>query len=145
MAINEERGFLKAIRENPKDAATRLAYADWLEEHARPYDALQQRIKAGVSEARYMVRRKSDGLYSNAGWPVTWSAKGKPWRRLGDVKGHLTAQSRRERYGDAPWDDVEVVVFEVRVQEVAGLPVTRERDGVWHRAVVHEPAEGRQG
>jgi uncharacterized protein (TIGR02996 family) len=29
----EEQGFLGAIEENPQDVATRLAYADWLEEH----------------------------------------------------------------------------------------------------------------
>ncbi len=30
--MKEEQGFLDALRENPDDNATRLIYADWLEE-----------------------------------------------------------------------------------------------------------------
>jgi uncharacterized protein (TIGR02996 family) len=34
--ITEEEAFLSAIRADPEDAARRLIYADWLEEHADP-------------------------------------------------------------------------------------------------------------
>src|SRR5262245_21479473 len=116
----EERGFLKAIEENPNDTASRLAYADWLEEKTRPYEALFQRIKAGVSEARYKVRRKSDGLFSDA--RRGWSNKGAKWNRLDEVRGHFAFEASHPRYnGDTPWEDVEVVVFEVRVQVVTAL------------------------
>src|SRR5438552_2690670 len=34
--MSEEAGFLDALDESPGDAATRAAYADWLEEHGDP-------------------------------------------------------------------------------------------------------------
>lgn len=141
MKTNEERGFESAIRENPKDVATRLAYADWLEEQGRPYDALLQRVKGGISEARYRIRRKSDGLFST-GWPIQWTAKGKDWKRLGDVRTHFTGCSYYDEYADTPWSDIEVVVYEVRVQLAASLPVLREKLGGRAEVIVQEPEEG---
>src|SRR5262245_40289664 len=141
MPTNEERGFQRAIRENPKDVASYLAYDDWLEEQGRPYDALKQRVKAGVSETRYKIRRKSDGMYSDGGWPIGWSETGKNWRRLGDVRGHFTACYYKDDYAGTPWSDIEVVVYEVRVQPVVGLPVSK-RKGQWREEiVVHEPGD----
>jgi uncharacterized protein (TIGR02996 family) len=143
MPTTEERGFLKAIKENPRDVATRLAYADWLEEQNRPYDALQQRVKAGISEMRFKLRRKSDGLFSDAGWPtIEWSEKGKDWRRIGDAKGHLTGFSRGQPdYGGVPWADVEIVVFEVRIQPVATMALSLAEPQRWgyRPVVVAEP------
>jgi uncharacterized protein (TIGR02996 family) len=34
--MNEEEGFLKAIRDNPEDEVARSVYADWLEERGDP-------------------------------------------------------------------------------------------------------------
>ena len=124
MTDSEEHGFLEAIKENPADVATRLAYADWLEEHDRPYRAMLQRVEAGVSRVRYVVRRKSDGLCSEGGERhVRWSAKGKEWDRLGSVRAHLAVGSHNQLYGcNTPWEDVEIAVFEVRVQPIGTLP-----------------------
>ncbi len=126
MATADERGFLKAIKEKPDDVATRLAYADWLEEQARPLDAVRQRAEAGVSEVQYRLRRKSDGLFSDGGEnaPVRWVAQGKAWRKreylLSHLRGHL--KMYRSHYGHGtPWDDLEICVFEVRPQLVVTL------------------------
>jgi uncharacterized protein (TIGR02996 family) len=34
--MNDERGFLRALREDPNDEVSRLVYADWLEERGSP-------------------------------------------------------------------------------------------------------------
>jgi uncharacterized protein (TIGR02996 family) len=139
----EERGFLDALKEDAKDVTTRLAYADWLEEHDRKYEAMQQRLKAGVSEARYRIRRKSDGLFSD-GW--RWAEKGYDWRSLKGVRGHFTSTVREGRYHGTDVKDVEVVVYEVRVEPVAALPVTsRTETDPYAREVVtvHEPKAGK--
>jgi uncharacterized protein (TIGR02996 family) len=118
----EERGFLAALKQNARDAATRLAYADWLEDQGRPLDALQQRAKAGVSQVRYSIRRKSDGLISDAagGWGVV----GRQWVKLGDVRLHLLYRSRQDKYnGDTEWADVEIILSEIRVHPAAVISV----------------------
>jgi len=120
----EEQGFLQAIKENPGDVTTLLAYADWLEEHDRPYRAMMQRVQAGVSQVRFKVRRKSDGLFAGSGEYIEWSAGGKEWDKLSSVRGHLAANSYRDKYGGVPWSDVEIAVFEVRVQSVGALTFT---------------------
>jgi uncharacterized protein (TIGR02996 family) len=143
MTTTAERGFLKAIKENPDDKTTRLVYADWLEEHGRLHEALQQRVKAGVSEVRYKLRRKSDGLFSEgADWRVAWSAQGRAWSHLGHLKAHLTTLARQDSYGGTPWGDLEVVVFEVRTQPVAVLPVSFSENPPYQRRAVIDPAGG---
>jgi uncharacterized protein (TIGR02996 family) len=141
MASTQELGFLKTIKENPEDKTTRLVYADWLEEQGRPHEALQQRVKAGVSEMRYKLRRKSDGLFSEAGgWAVSWSAQGRAWPQLNHVKGHLTLHARTGSYGGTPWSDLEIVVFEVRTQLVAVLPFSLQEGRFGRKkAVIDEP------
>jgi len=148
MASAEERGFLKAIKENPDDQASRLAYADWLEDHDRPHDALNQRVKAGVSQLGYKIRRKSDGLFSDGNeggmWEVKWSTQGRQWSNLGHVRGHFTRHSPNPFYGsNTRWDDLEVVLFEVRIQPISVLPVSREEQarGWSHKVVIYEPKE----
>jgi len=134
----EERGFLDALKKDLKDSTSRLAYADWLEEHDRPYEAMLQRVKAGVSEARFKIRRKSDGRYFDG--KGGWSAKGKDWRQLAHIRGHFTSDSYNARYYGTSWDDLEVVVFEIRVRPVTVLTVTQERKPKYGRTVtVHEP------
>jgi uncharacterized protein (TIGR02996 family) len=134
----EERGFLDALKEDAKDVTTRLAYADWLEEHDRKYEAMLQRVKAGVSEARFKIRRKSDGLYYDANGG--WSAKGKDWKQLSHVRAHFTGESYAPRYYGTEWDDLEVVVYEIRVRPVTALAVTQGPRQTYGRVVtVHEP------
>jgi len=76
-----------------------------------------------MSEIRteYKIRRRSDGLFSSGGgWP-TWTKKGKTWKRRGDVGSHLTyAVSRRAlgTYGDTPYEDIEIVTYDVVIMEV---------------------------
>jgi uncharacterized protein (TIGR02996 family) len=119
----EERGFLAALKEDAKDVTTRLAYADWLEEHERKYEAVLQRVKAGVSEARFKIRRKSDGMLADG--RGGWSNKGKEWRRLADVRTVFHHNRGRPRYYGVDWEELEVVVLEIRVQTAAALPVRR--------------------
>jgi uncharacterized protein (TIGR02996 family) len=47
--MNEEAGFLNAIRANPADAVARLVYADWLDEHDRDIEASLQRTRAELA------------------------------------------------------------------------------------------------
>src|SRR5262249_20729322 len=133
----EERGFLASLKQNPKDTTSRLAYADWLEEHDRPYEAMLQRVKAGGSEGRFKVRRKSHGLFFDG--KGGWSTKGKDWRQLGHVRGHFTSDSYNARYYGTKWDDLEVVVFEIRVRPVTVLTVTHEKVANSRVVTVHEP------
>jgi uncharacterized protein (TIGR02996 family) len=144
MASKEERAFLKAIKEDASDTTSRLAYADWLEEQGRKLDALEQRVKGGVSEAQYKLRRKSDGLFSE-GKGDRWSAQGKSWRRLADIKAHLAACSWFKSYGrGTPWSDLEIVVFEVRPHPVANLAFSLRGGTLYRREVVIErPPEGK--
>ena len=132
----DEKGFLIALEQNPDDATARAAYADWLEEHGRRYEAILQRGRAGVSEVYFKLRRKSDGLFSGCDThkPSDWSAKGgKMWRQLSSLRAHLASYERSHRWaylkkpitylGDTAWDDLEVVVVELRLVEGVTLPV----------------------
>lgn len=140
---SEERGFVSAIKKSPKDATARGAYADWLDEHGRPYEALIQRGKAELSEVYFKVRRKSDGLFSEGSGTSGgkhWSTKGKMWRQLHVLRSHLRNyiqanrgwSARREvelRYYDhTAWDDLEIIVVEVRVVVGAVLPMSIQGD-----------------
>lgn len=44
--MTDEAAFRTAIAASPTDATTRLVFADWLDEHARPRDAALQRVLA---------------------------------------------------------------------------------------------------
>src|SRR5262245_21602668 len=127
---SEERGFLAAIKENPGDVTARGAYADWLDEHDRHYEAVLQRGEANLSEVYFKLRRKSDGLFSegrtaSARQPIKWTTKGKMWRRLSDLRSHMANMRPRNDYGGkVPWSDLEVVVFEVRLTVAATLPIS---------------------
>jgi uncharacterized protein (TIGR02996 family) len=141
-----EKGFLAAIKKSPKDAASLSAYADWLDEHDRPYEAALQRAKAGLSEVYYKIRRKKDGLFSTgnkSGSSMGWSEGGKMWRRLTDLEAHMRMIGH-DTYGGTKWKDVEVVFFEVRITFTAALPLTRERPRGWGRTrvTVTEPLGG---
>ena len=49
--MTERDALLRAIFENPEDDAPRLAYADWLEDHADPLQA--EFVRAQVAEAAF--------------------------------------------------------------------------------------------
>ena len=155
----EEKGFLSAIKKNPDDATARGAYADWLDEHGRHYDAMLQREAAGLSELRYKVRRKSDGLFSEGAeghheGMKPWTTRGKLWPKMAHLRAHLNTQLQDSRYraaarrrnlsekerdkepdeflyqGDTPLSDLEVVVVELRFVVGARMSLSvRPRSG----------------
>lgn len=140
---SEESGFLTAIKASPKDSTARRAYADWLEEQNRPYEAALQRGQAGLSDVYFKVRRKSDGLFSDGnpsgrGQALKWSAVGKTWKRALDVRAHMLNLRDKGTYYGTPWDDIEVVMQEVRVVFTATLPVEASQSpfGPWVSDIV---------
>ena len=134
----DEKGFLLALEQNPNDTTARAAFADWLEEHGRRYEAILQRGQAGISEVYFKLRRKSDGLFSGCDTrkPNDWSTKGKMWRELSSLRAHMASYERSYRWGNVrtaipylgntAWDDLEVVVVELRLIEGTTLPVKCE-------------------
>ena len=131
----DEKGFLAAIKKDPKDATARGAYADWLDEHGRAHEAMLQRSAAGLSEIRYKIRRKSDGLFSEGAeghhqGKEPWTTKGKMWPALAHLRQHINGQISSHYYyrqrsrksappeflyqGDTPLSDLEVEVVELR-------------------------------
>jgi uncharacterized protein (TIGR02996 family) len=133
----DEKGFLLALEQNPDDTTARAAFADWLEEHGRRYEAILQRGQAGISEVYFKLRRKSDGLFSGCDThkPNDWSTKGKMWRELSRLRAHMASYEHSHRWGRAEpipylgntaWDDLEVVVVELRLLEGVALPVKCE-------------------
>lgn len=152
---DEESGFLAALGTNPDDNTTRAAYADWLDEHDRPYEAILQRGEAGLSEVFFKLRRKSDGLFSecNPRRAKQWTTKGKAWRKLSDLRGHLYSRCSRDGQPEAvrylytvALADLEIVVVETRTVESATLPIVAAREGEGNRARttinIPEPREG---
>jgi uncharacterized protein (TIGR02996 family) len=145
----DEKGFLLAIKKNPDDTTARSAYADWLDEHERPYEAMLQRAKAGLSEVYFQLRRKSDGLFSTGQrsrprTPIRWAAKGKMWRKLADLHSHMRGLWDSKTYSGTPWSDVEVVVVEVRITFSAALPIEmrkRQRGSTTQPTVVEPHVE----
>jgi len=72
----------------------------------------------------WMIRRKSDGLFSRGGVTVRWSKNGKMWLSQAKVLAHLKAVARvmTRRYRGVPvppppYQDAEVVQFRM-VEEV---------------------------
>ena len=119
----EERGFLKAIKSDPKDVASRLAYADWLEEHGRRHDAILQRAAANVSWVVYKIRRQSDGLFADG--RGGWTEKGKAWAKLGVLKQHLSLYGYAgSSYLGTKWSDVEIAVFEMPLRPAVALALS---------------------
>jgi uncharacterized protein (TIGR02996 family) len=133
----EEASFLSFLEAHPDDSTAHAAYADWLDEHGRPVDAAFQRAAAGLSHVAYKLRRKSDGLFSEArevdhssNNGYRWTMQGKSWGRLEELKAHLSALRRGDpKYGGSgkagtPWSDLEIVIVEVCTVALAHLPLT---------------------
>lgn len=125
-----ESAFLKSIKRQPSEPNHRLVFADWLDEHGRVYEAFEQRVKAGFSLAQFKLRRKSDGLFSSGGGNyVTWTTHGKVFRRLNNLQLHLRHHARSLKYADqVPWDQLEVVVFEERLDHIASFGLNHDPD-----------------
>ena len=126
-ALSDEAGFVTYLKANPDDATAHAAFADWLDEHGRPVEAAVQRDAARLSEVRYKLRRKSDGLFCEGN---CWTSRGKGWRQLGDLNKHLGSVRRRRDpressliYLGTPLTDLEIVVVEVRAVAIASLPL----------------------
>ena len=123
-AGREEAGFLVALEKDAEDTTTRAAYADWLDEHNRACEAAVQRDKAGLSEVWYKVRRKTDGLFAEPEGPKFWTKTGKRWRSLKQVVPHIHNVSEGGRYLAVKWENLEVVVTEIRPQDIGTLLVS---------------------
>ncbi|MDY3558491.1 TIGR02996 domain-containing protein [Gemmata sp. JC673] len=96
----DERGFLATLDTNPNDHTARAAYADWLDEQGRRYEAALERGRAGLSEVYFKIRRKSDGLFSEGAEPrgvKKWSALGKMWPKLHVLQAHLISYVKHHR------------------------------------------------
>lgn len=59
--MNLQEGFLKALEENEDDTATRLIYADWLDENNQPEEAARQR--AWPEAKRWMLEFVRENNY----------------------------------------------------------------------------------
>jgi uncharacterized protein (TIGR02996 family) len=66
--MNDEAGFLNALRANPEDIETRLVYADWLEERGDPRHEL---IRLEVEAERIRNRRLQIGNIALPDWRQT--------------------------------------------------------------------------
>jgi uncharacterized protein (TIGR02996 family) len=85
--MDEEKGFIAAIPADPDDDTTRLAYADWLDEHDDPraewlrVDAEIERLAGeGRSDPALLVRRQQ--LASEL--DLVWLAS--VWRKVPDIE-----------------------------------------------------------
>jgi hypothetical protein len=110
----------------------------------------------------YKLRRKSDGLYSTGGTSPGWSKKGKTWNTLAALSGHL-AQHRGDYYAEnryyqaisynywgqsqtkpelkisgIPWDNLEIVLLEVREN------ITQKQEATDYVAGMNERREKRE-
>src|SRR5205809_1061936 len=60
MATNE--AFLRAILDNPEDDATRLVYADWLEEHGEAVPAEFIRVQCALARLSGSVPEHTESI-----------------------------------------------------------------------------------
>lgn len=85
----------------------------------------------------YKIRSKTTGLFSKGGMDPTFSRVGKVWKRRGDLSSHFTQLTTR---GKAIYreNDVEVLEYEVREEEVNRTPVSLWIDQAAGRAAQRE-------
>lgn len=65
----------------------------------------------------YMIRRKSDGFFSKGGARPTFSKRGKKWNTIGHIKNHLSLFIGYKYDGTGVYEDCELVVFKMVVNE----------------------------
>lgn len=82
MSLNERGGFEAVLREQPTDWATRLIYADWLEDHDMPEEADRQRRYRTSWEWMAQLAKGSGGTCTNyeESWDETRSEVHQEWR-----------------------------------------------------------------
>ena len=90
----------------------------------------------------YKLRQKSTGLFSSGGSYPQFNQKGKTWTTLSALSGHL-GYFGKEIYGRRPasfssrgtitYDDLEIVVLEVRENEVENMPASEYVKGLHER------------
>ena len=56
------------------------------------------------------------------------------WRRLSDLRSHMVNMRDTSTYSGIAWEDLEVVVIEVRATTAAVLPLAMRRDSMYARA-----------
>src|SRR5262249_53570379 len=112
--MTEEQAFLMAIMERPNDDATKLVYADWLEEQGDPRgEFLQWMVKVrqerGITpEQRQRNNELSAELsdlrtQSRQGWENALADRGRPrenrerQRRVQELEGQLAKLSKKLR------------------------------------------------
>jgi hypothetical protein len=87
----------------------------------------------------YKIRRKSTGLFSSGGSSVSWSKNGKTWSTLAGVSGHLAMFIGRQytsswHHSQVLWNDVEIVVYEVKESPVENIPAEEYMAGLCERS-----------
>jgi uncharacterized protein (TIGR02996 family) len=87
--MNEEEGFLRALLANPEDAATRLVYADWLEERG---EAGAEILRADVDLFRLSYLDWIEGR----GWSADHYLRGH-WPLLEDEPARAARKRKREK------------------------------------------------
>lgn len=97
----------------------------------------------------YKLRCKSTGLYSTGGSWVTWTTKGKVWNSLKGLSGHLamhtgSVYNGRWNQSGIPWDDIEIVVLEVRENETDKIEATAYVQGMKERRAKREVIKVKQ-
>ncbi len=70
----------------------------------------------------YKIRRV-DGLFSMGGSDPKFNKVGKIWKRKGDVSSHLTCVAETGWRGSRPYDECEVVAYELTETQV-GDPIS---------------------
>jgi uncharacterized protein (TIGR02996 family) len=107
--MSEAEGFVRAIAEDPYDAAVRLVYADWLEDHGDPRRAELIRVQCELEPIRdrYEIARACE---------------------LHAREGVLLREHRKEWLGPMPegWDDWQTgagVEFRRGFVDVVSMPV----------------------
>lgn len=77
----------------------------------------------------FMIRRKSDGLFSSGGTSPTFSEKGKQWKARNHITSHMkqvgssySRKTKADYYHDCEVVMFEVVMFEVVMNEVDAIP-----------------------
>lgn len=121
--MSDREGFEAAIRENPTDYNRRLVFADWLDEHDEPEEAIRQRKYQSAWES---IGDLADMV--NMGRRFLLEAAQSHLANREDKWGNYTRMGENEAYKDATEEDWKA--FWVNYEIVTGEKVPMEhRDG----------------